>query len=125
MSDKLPLSTQLCDAISPCPNLSTYYFLRWFWKGTHESKASCEDLHTNVILNPKFSAHELDGINLQAIDDKLAEAAYMCTQPSNLTFKKSDGWIEKSVLIRVPIHRKGGRSAAVDQYVSVPGMSII
>jgi hypothetical protein len=119
-----PSSMSLREAIAPCPNLSTFYFLYWFWKGSNKSKASREELRTNVILNAKFIPCDLDGVNLLALDEKLAEASYV--HPGNPSFPKSDGWTEKKVSIQVPILGKGRASRLPShQYISVPGMSIL
>ncbi|KAG8694520.1 hypothetical protein FRC08_008438 [Ceratobasidium sp. 394] len=45
-----PPSTSIRDAIAPCPNLSTYYLLRWFWKRSKNSIASREELVNDVLL---------------------------------------------------------------------------
>jgi hypothetical protein len=114
----------LREAITPCPNLSTFYLLYWFWKGANKSKASRDDLLRNVILQPAFKPHDLDGMNLDMIDKKLAEAAY--SQLENPIFSKSDGWFERTISIQVPILGKGkGLRATSHQYVSVPGTTNI
>jgi hypothetical protein len=113
----------LHEAIAPCPNLSTFYFLHWFWKGSNKSIASREELRTNVILKPDFKPYDLASVNLQAVDRKLAEAAYSQLGLSSGNFEKSDGWIEKPISIEVPILGKSRASkTASQQYVSVPGM---
>jgi hypothetical protein len=123
--DTLAPDTSLREAITPCPNLSTFYFLYWFWKGSNKSIASREELRTNVILQPDFNPRDLAGINLQAIDAKLAAAAYSQPGCDNEPFKKSDGWIAKSISIQVPVLGKGKASRALtSQFVSVPGALI-
>ena len=67
-TNPLPSNLPLNEAIAPCPNLSTFYFLHWFWNGGNKSIASREELRTNVILNPGFNPRELDGVDLRATD---------------------------------------------------------
>ncbi|KAG8722217.1 hypothetical protein FRC08_005575 [Ceratobasidium sp. 394] len=105
-------STPLSEVISPCPNLTTFHLLHWFWKGTSKSQASRKDLQ-QVLLRPDFDPHELSGVNLGAIDNKLAASAY--SREDWGSFRVLDGWVEKSVTVQVPLlgKKKAGQSAAV------------
>lgn len=123
ITNSLP-HTSLHDAISPCPNLSTFYFLHWFWKGSNKSIASREELRSDVLLRPDFDRYDLANVNLQAIDKKLSAAAL--PQPdsnsSEIYYNKSDGWVEKSVSIQVPMTgKRKATHATFGQAVSVPG----
>jgi hypothetical protein len=123
ISDNPSPSTSLHEAIAPCPNLSTFYFLYWFWKGSNKSIASREELRSNVILQPDFNPYDLATVNLQAIDKQLAGAAHSQLDKYGGAFKKSDGWTERAVSIQVPILGKGkAAKTAAEQHISVPGM---
>ncbi|KAG8685543.1 hypothetical protein FRC09_014680, partial [Ceratobasidium sp. 395] len=103
--DSAPI-TSISDAIAPCPNLSTFYLLHWFWKGSNKSIASREELLTNVLLRPGFNPSDLRNVSLPAIDKKLAAAASYSPQGDG-SFAKSDGWAEISVPLQVPTRRRG------------------
>ncbi|KAJ1299699.1 hypothetical protein OPQ81_005389 [Rhizoctonia solani] len=98
------LSNSISDAIAPCPNLSTYYFQDWFWNGNNKLKASRKELQ-QMILRPDFDAWDLARVNLQALDQALAQAAYEQPEPEGL--KKSDGWSPKTVRSSIPLLGKG------------------
>ncbi|KAG8741331.1 hypothetical protein FRC10_002993 [Ceratobasidium sp. 414] len=102
----------LSEVIFPCPNLTTFHFLHWFWKGTSKSQASRKDLQ-RVLLQPDFNPRDLSGVNLGAIDDKLAASVY--SELDKGSFRGSDGWTEKSVTVQVPLRgkNKAGQSATV------------
>ncbi|KAG8692955.1 hypothetical protein FRC09_010842, partial [Ceratobasidium sp. 395] len=115
--------TSIRDAISPCPNLSTFYFLHWFWKGSNKSIASREELRTNVILRPGFNPSDLRNVNLPAIDKKLAEAASYSPQDDG-SFIKAEGWKEISVPLRIPTRRRGPNGHLKSGHqIRVPGLN--
>ncbi|KAG8698606.1 hypothetical protein FRC12_008574 [Ceratobasidium sp. 428] len=117
---ELAPSTSVSDAIYPCPNLSTFYFLRWFWKGSNKSIASREEL-LNILLRSDFNPADLAGVNLSAIDKKLASTPYL--PQDHGSFAKSDGWTEKSVPIQVPARAKGPNKGPKSGHrVAVPGL---
>ncbi|KAG9085750.1 hypothetical protein FS749_004132 [Ceratobasidium sp. UAMH 11750] len=121
LMDSPPSDLSLRDAIAPCPNLSTFYFLRWFWKGANKSVTSREDLRTNVILNPDFHPRDLDGIDLRVVDRQLAASA--STQLGGDTNRTSEGWVQKNVSIRVPMAGKGKATRPKSgEYLSVSGL---
>ncbi|KAG9076568.1 hypothetical protein FRC06_009442 [Ceratobasidium sp. 370] len=105
-------TSSLCEAIFPCPNLTTFHLLSWFWKGRSKSQASQKDLQ-QVLLQPDFDPRELHGINLGAVDNMLAASAHL--EPEEGCFRASDGWVEKSVTIQVPLlgKNKAGQSALI------------
>ncbi|KAG8732310.1 hypothetical protein FRC11_014512 [Ceratobasidium sp. 423] len=103
-SSEPELTNSIRNAIAPCPNLSTYYFLDWFWNGNNKSKASREDLR-QLMLRPDFNPRDLDGINLQALDQALAQATYEQTGTGGL--KASDGWFARTVTVPIPLVGKG------------------
>ncbi|KAG9120430.1 hypothetical protein FRC07_004082 [Ceratobasidium sp. 392] len=113
--------SSLSNALSPCPNLSTFYFLYWFWKGRAKSRASRKKLQ-DIICHPRFNPRDLDGVDLPAIDDKLAKAAY--DSPSDESgFEKSEGWRGRNVSIQVPsLTKLKAALSTPTQYVSVSGM---
>ncbi|KAG9121662.1 hypothetical protein FRC07_002303 [Ceratobasidium sp. 392] len=113
-------STSVHDAIAPCPNLSTFYFLRWFWKGSNKSVASREELQ-DVLLRPDFNPADLAGVNLTAIDKKLAETPY--TLQDHGGFDQADGWVKRSVPVQVPLRQKGPRGGSRSGHqILVPGL---
>ncbi|CAE6461675.1 unnamed protein product [Rhizoctonia solani] len=85
-SSKPKLTDSIRNAIAPCPNLSTYYFLDWFWNGNNKSKAT-------------------HGVNLSALDQSLAQATY--EQPRTEGLKALDGWSAKTVTVPIPLVGKG------------------
>ncbi|KAG8741835.1 hypothetical protein FRC12_015532, partial [Ceratobasidium sp. 428] len=110
-TNPLPSKLSLREAIAPLPNLSTFYFLRWFWKGSNKSITSREELVNDVILNPQFNPQDLDGVNLRTLDKKLAASTSLPSADDLPT--PSGGWVQKTVSIRVPIttrKSKGVRS---------------
>ncbi|CAE6538191.1 unnamed protein product [Rhizoctonia solani] len=98
------LNESIHDAIAPCPNISTYYFQDWFWNGSSKSKASREDLR-QLMLRPDFNARDLDGVNLLALDQALAQATY--EQSGSGVLKASDGWSARTVTVPIPLLGKG------------------
>ncbi|CUA69692.1 Colossin-A [Rhizoctonia solani] len=119
-NDSAP-ALSLSDTIAPCPNMSTFYFLRWFWKGANKSITSREDLRKNIILNPEFNPQHLNGINLRDVDRQLAAAAN--TDIIDGTPQSSEGWTQKTVSIKVPLSRRGkGVRSTASKLLSVEGM---
>ncbi|KAG9122111.1 hypothetical protein FRC07_001653 [Ceratobasidium sp. 392] len=125
---KSPPCTSINDAISPCPNLSTFYLLRWFWKQNSNSIASREDLIRNVLLRPGFNPADLAGVNLKDIDKKLSNAPTLPPPDSNEPFTAGKGWTERSVPIQVPMPRgagartSGAATARAGHRIQVPGL---
>jgi hypothetical protein len=114
------LSSSLADAIAPCPNVSTFYFLHWFWRGFNKSVASRNALLTDVLLRPDFNISDLAGVDLSAIDKELATTSH--TPQGDGTFKKTEGWRERCIPIQVPISRgASNRGADTKYHIQVPG----
>ncbi|KAG8704510.1 hypothetical protein FRC11_009822, partial [Ceratobasidium sp. 423] len=119
LGDSSPASS-LKDAIAPCPNLSTFYFLRWFWKGKNKSITSREELRT-IMLDPKFNPQDLNGINLRDVDQQLAAAAN--AEIVDGVPRLSEGWTQKTVSIKVPVSRQGKVARSTSgEHLSVEGM---
>ncbi|KAG9122264.1 hypothetical protein FRC07_001441 [Ceratobasidium sp. 392] len=114
--------TSVHNAIAPCPNLSTFYFLRWFWKGSNKSVASHEELR-DVLLRPNFNPADLAGVNLTAIDKKLAETPYAPQEHGG--FDQADGWVKRSVPVQVPLRQKGPHGGSQSGHqILVPGLRL-
>lgn len=118
-TNPLPSNLPLNEAIAPCPNLSTFYFLHWFWNGGNKSIASREELRTNVILNPRFDPRELDGVDLRATDRRLEAAA--SSQPGDELQMRLEGWAQRTVSLRVPMTGKARAARSKPEYLSVSG----
>ncbi|KAG9079443.1 hypothetical protein FS749_008528 [Ceratobasidium sp. UAMH 11750] len=117
-----PPSTSIRDAIAPCPNLSTYYLLRWFWKRSKNSIASREELVNDVLLQRQFNPSDLAGVDLRAVDKALAATASHAPQGDEM-FSKANGWRVRSVPVQVPISRKtSSQHLGTSHRVMVPGL---
>ncbi|KAG9087801.1 hypothetical protein FRC06_002358 [Ceratobasidium sp. 370] len=89
----------LSDIISPCPNLSVFYVLRYHWlAGNTKSLNDRDYLCNEVILQPGFKPGDLVGVNLRTIDSELAMAANNW-DPSCLP---AEGWKNVPLKLRVP-----------------------
>ncbi|KAG8733927.1 hypothetical protein FRC10_012062, partial [Ceratobasidium sp. 414] len=89
----------LSDIISPCPNLSVFYVLRYHWlAGNTKSLNDRDYLCNEVILQLGFNPKDLVGVNLHAIDGELAAAANnwdpLCPP--------AEGWKNMPLRIQVP-----------------------
>ncbi|KAG8700404.1 hypothetical protein FRC08_004728 [Ceratobasidium sp. 394] len=89
----------LSDIISPCPNLSVFYVLRYHWlAGNTKSLNDRDYLCNEVILQPGFKPEDLIGVNLRAVDGELAAAANnwdpLCPP--------AEGWKNVPLQLRVP-----------------------
>ncbi|KAG8704550.1 hypothetical protein FRC12_021706 [Ceratobasidium sp. 428] len=121
-NDSAPTKS-ISNTIHPCPNLSTFYLLRWFWKGSNKSIESCEELVTNVLLRPGFNPSDLRNVSLPAIDKKLAAAASYSPQGDE-SFAKSDGWAKISVPLQIPTRRRGPNGHLKSgRWIMAPGLN--
>ncbi|KAG8731010.1 hypothetical protein FRC10_002121, partial [Ceratobasidium sp. 414] len=117
-----PPSTSIHDAITPCPNLSTYYLLRWFWKRSKNSVASREELVNDVLLQRQFNPSDLAGVDLRAINKALAATESHAPQGDDM-FPKATGWRVKSVPVEVPVSQKtSSQHSGTSHRVTVPGL---
>ncbi|EUC55247.1 hypothetical protein RSOL_104410 [Rhizoctonia solani AG-3 Rhs1AP] len=60
------------------------------------------------MLQPDFNPQDLDGVNLEALDHKLAQAAYMSGGLAS-----SDGWEARSVSVPIPVIGKSRQPTTV------------
>ncbi|KAG9105321.1 hypothetical protein FRC07_009390, partial [Ceratobasidium sp. 392] len=87
------------DIISPCPNMTVFYILRYHWLAGHTKSIKDRDYLCNeVILQPDFRPQDLIGVNLNAIDNALAAAAN-AWDPS---CPPAEGWKNVPLKLRVP-----------------------
>lgn len=105
----------ISDVISPCPNISVFYVLRYHWlSGNSKSLKDREYLCNQVLLQPDFNPHDLIGVNLNNIDSKLAEAA----RSWDPNCPPAEGWRNIPIKLRVPPPRvtrsRSARSRAND-----------
>ena len=112
------ISDSIQNAIAPCPNISTFHFLNWFWEGNSKSQKSREDLR-QLMLRPDFNPQDLDGVNLPALDRTLANAAYTQSQAGGPT--TLDGWVARTVTIPIPVVGKG-KSGRLPTDVPIEGI---
>ncbi|QRV96818.1 colossin-A [Ceratobasidium sp. AG-Ba] len=116
-SNALPVPLSLREAIAPCPNLSTFYLLRWFWKQSNNSLKNREKLLDDVLLQPQFNPADLAGVDLRAIDRLLAACG-----TGEEKFAQIQGWKARSVPIQIPVFRQGSKSARSSNQIMVPGL---
>ncbi|KAG8793420.1 hypothetical protein FRC12_002795 [Ceratobasidium sp. 428] len=113
----------ISDIISPCPNISVFYVLRYHWlNGSNKSLDDRDYLCNEVLLQPDFNPRDLVGVNLRAIDDALAEAA----KSWNPNCPPARGWKNIPLQLRVPPPRvtkanAKSLSTRVDNYISIDG----
>ncbi|QRV94382.1 colossin-A [Ceratobasidium sp. AG-Ba] len=113
------IPSSLKDAIWPCPNLSTFYLLRWFWKQSNNSLDNRQELLEKVLLQPDFNPADLLGLDLRAIDKKLAAVSNF---DGDQSYQRNQGWRAKSVPIQLPLSHQGStRSLAASHRIMVPG----
>ncbi|TFK48374.1 hypothetical protein OE88DRAFT_1713963 [Heliocybe sulcata] len=78
----------------PYPNASALMLGNWYWtSGEKKSKADLQWLSDDVLQSDLFNPADLKGVNRDKIDRSLAA-------------DRSDGWIRRSVTIRVPFGDK-------------------
>ncbi|KAG9080230.1 hypothetical protein FRC06_006914, partial [Ceratobasidium sp. 370] len=117
-----PPSTSIQNAIAPCPNLSTYYLLRWFWKRSKNLITSREELVNEVLLQQQLNPSDLAGVDLRAIDKSLASAASHALQGAE-QFSTADGWRARSVPVQVPVSQKASsQHSGTSHRVMVSGL---
>jgi hypothetical protein len=91
-------------AIWPYLNLSAWRLGSWFWGGGDtKSKAAFKDLVKNVLLAQDFNLRELEGVQWDRIDEKLA--SNVGDQPYG-----GEGWQNSTLMIEIPtgVKRKVG-----------------
>ncbi|KAG9089568.1 hypothetical protein FRC06_001484 [Ceratobasidium sp. 370] len=88
----------LSDIISPCPNISVFYILRYHWlSGNTKSLRDRDHLCNDIILQPDFKSSDLRGVDLSSVDSQLAAAA----KTWDPTCPPAEGW--KNVPLQLPV----------------------
>ncbi|KAG9089054.1 hypothetical protein FRC06_001731, partial [Ceratobasidium sp. 370] len=112
----------ISDIISPCPNITVFYVLRYHWlSGNSKSIKDRDYLCNEVLLQPDFNPSDLVGVNLDAVESQLAAAA----KNWDPTCPPAEGWKNIPLRLRVPTPRAAARSQLAtkphDNYVGVSG----
>ncbi|KAG9086892.1 hypothetical protein FRC06_002830, partial [Ceratobasidium sp. 370] len=115
----------ISEIITPCPNISAFYFQRHHWlNGQTKSLASRDALQRDVFLQPDFNLEDVKHLNLRALDTQLADSA----KTRNPLCPPSEGWKTINLNIQVPPPRQSRAATAKNRpppppcYISIPGL---
>ena len=98
-------SRTINDIISPYPNLSSFLFDHHFWTSGPTKSWRDRDSTQELISREDFEATDLEGVNLNAIEEELRGC------PSRGQWEQTRGWRTSNLVIGIPKGIK--RTAAV------------
>ena len=90
----------------PYPNWTSFHLGKWYWTGSHKkSESTFKDL-LDILVDPRFCAEDLVGVNWKSINGKLlvGETCSPALEDSGIL---PDDWHESDIQISVPAHSKG------------------
>lgn len=94
------------DIIHPYPNITSFLFNRYFRRPGREVSKSDRKKLQELLVDPRFDAMDLNGVNFDALDKEVAQ------DPQNPW--DSTGWNSSPLVIEVPSGVKPTRAAQLD-----------
>ncbi|KAG8730050.1 hypothetical protein FRC10_003180 [Ceratobasidium sp. 414] len=89
----------ISDIITPCPNITVFYALRYHWLSSNSKSISDREYLCNkVLLQPDFNPRDLIGVNLKQVDSQLTAAA----RSWDPTCPPTEGWKNVPLQLQVP-----------------------
>lgn len=109
------------EIISPCPNLSAYYMQRHHWLNHGRKSLNSREELRDFLLQPGFRPSDLAGVNVRALDDKLANASTVFDDPSHPV---CDGWRSSTIYLQIPPRGKAQAAHLKSHPELIPGRQI-